>query len=107
MGNLESKEIDWFINTLQEHFEVIVNLNEIGFEAVELGLEEVEDFYVPTELFEEVPESLLYETMLFDDELENLWIGAVAFYPNTPNWCIQVITKNGELVFRKVLPLIE
>jgi hypothetical protein len=107
MGNLDSKEIEWFGNTLQDKFGVIFNPNEISYEAVELGLDEVDDFYVPTELFGEVPVSLLYETMLFDDEQENLWVGAVAFYPNTSNWCIQVITKNGDVVLRKLLPFVE
>jgi len=103
MNNPDAKEIVWFVEKLQNQFGISVDPKEIGYEAVELGVDEVDDLYVPAELFEVVPTSLLYETMVFDDELDNLWIGAVAFYPNTPNWCIQVITKNGEVVFRKVL----
>lgn len=103
MGNIESSEIEWFVNTLQVQFGIIVDPNLIVYEAVELGLAEVEDFFVPTELFDEVPATLLYETMIFDDDLDNVWVGAIAFYPNSSNWCLEVITKNGEVVFRKVL----
>jgi len=108
MGNLDAKEIEWFINTLQSQFGINVDPESIGYEAVELGLDEVEDFFVPSELFEEVPTSLLYETMVYDDRLDNLWVGAIAlFHPDSPEWCLQVITKNGEMVLRKVLPIVQ
>jgi hypothetical protein len=107
MNNLDAKEIEWFVTTLQNQFEINVDSNTICYEAVELFIEEVEDFFVPTELFEEVPTSLLYETMVFEDMLENLWVGAIAYNPNTSSWCLQVITKNGEVVLRNVLPLVE
>jgi len=107
MENLNEREIEWFISTMKSQFGLSVNPNEIGYEAVELGVDEVEGFYVPTELFEVVPTTLLYESMVFDDEFDNLWVGAVAYYPNSPDWCLQVITKNDEVVLRNVLPISE
>jgi len=102
-----TREMEWFMQTLKENFDMEVSAGEISVEAIELGLSEVESFFVPSELFEVVPETLLYEIMLADDETENEWIGAVAFYPNLPDWCLQVVTKNGELILRNVLPLIQ
>jgi len=104
---LLSKEVHWFVETLRDQFQVSVTTEEIAVEATELGMEEVADFYVPSELFEVAPETLLYEIMVMDDERQNEWIGAVAYYPNLPDWCLQVLTKNGELVLRKVLSVIE
>jgi len=101
-----SREMRWFTETLRFRFDVKVAAEEVAIEAVELGMDEVEDFFVPVELFEEAPTSLLYEMMVHDDEQENLWVAAIAFYPNTPNWCIQVITKNGEAVLRQLLPFV-
>lgn len=107
MTNSITKEIHWFMQTLKDDFDMEVSAEEISVEATELGLSEVESFFVPSELFEVVPETLLYEIMIADDETENEWVGAVAFYPNLPDWCLQVVTKNGELVFRNVLPIIQ
>lgn len=102
-----TREMEWFLTTLQKEFSVTVAATEVAVEAIELGLSEVESFFVASELFEVVPETLLYEIMLAEDETKNEWIGAVAFYPNLPDWCLQVVTKNGELILRSVLPLIQ
>ena len=40
--------------------------------------------------------------MIVDEEQTNVWVGAIAFYPDIPEWCLQVITKNDEMIFRKV-----
>lgn len=99
-----TREMEWFMQTLKENFNVEVSTDEISVEATELDLSEVESFFVPCEQFEVVPETLLYEIMLAEDKTEYEWIGAVAFYPNIPDWCLQVVTKNGELVLRKLIP---
>ncbi|NYF23551.1 hypothetical protein [Sporosarcina sp. JAI121] len=107
MTNSITKEFQWFMQTLKENFKMELSAEEISVEAIELGLSKVESFFVPSELFEVVPETLLYEIMIADDETKNEWVGAVAFYPNLPDWCLQVVTKNGELILRNVLPLIQ
>ncbi|MFJ8065492.1 hypothetical protein ACIQYS_12745 [Psychrobacillus sp. NPDC096426] len=105
MENRLSREMEWFVGTLLNEFGVEVEVSDIGIEATELGMDEVEDFFVPMELFGELPETLVYEIMIVDDEKNNVWVGAISFYPDSPEWCLQVVTKNGELVFRNVLPL--
>lgn len=105
MANEILWEFHWFMETLKNDFGVEVIAEKVGVEATELGLDEVEDFFVPSELFDNLPETLLYELMIMDDELDNVWVGAIAFYPNSPDWCLQVITKNGEMVLRNLLPL--
>ncbi|MFD1031854.1 hypothetical protein [Metaplanococcus flavidus] len=107
MKATDEKEIDWFITTLQEQFNLCILSDDIGYEAMELGLDEVEASFVPSELFEEVPATLLYETMIVDDPEGIVWVGAVAYYPHSSEWCLQVITKNDEVVLRKVLPFID
>lgn len=98
-----SKELHWFMETLKKEFEVKVAVEDIGLEATELGTEEVADFYVPSELFTEVPDKFLYEVMVVDDDYYNEWIGAVVFYPNTSNWCLQIVIKNGDLIKRTLI----
>lgn len=99
-----SKEIHWFMETLEKEFQVTVDSKNVGYEATVLSVDEVDNSYVPTELFTEVPETFLYEIMIVDDNEANEWIGAVAFYPETPEWCLQLILKNGELQVRNLLP---
>ncbi|NEU30586.1 hypothetical protein GN156_07280 [bacterium LRH843] len=106
MGVEISRELHWFLETMQEKFGIIVDAAAIGIEAIELGLDEVEDFFVPEEVLEELPETLLYEIIIYDGDLYNDWVGGIAFHPNRPEWCLQVITLNDEVVFRKTLPLI-
>lgn len=103
--NQLTREMEWFLDTLRKEFGIEVTAESIALEGIDLGLDEVEDFYVPVELFEELPETLLYEIMVADDEEENEWVGGIAFYPNLSDWCLQVITKNDELILRNVLPL--
>jgi len=55
-----SKEINWVTETLWSKFGVKVTADSIALEGVELGLDEVEDFFVPHELFDYLLESLLY-----------------------------------------------
>jgi len=101
-----TREMKWFLDTLKVRFNVELTAKEISVEATELGMSEVESFFVPGELFEVAPETLVYEIMVVEDDTENEWVGGIAFYPHRPNWCLQVIMKNGELVVRNVLPLI-
>lgn len=109
MGNYEhdsqaqSKEMEWFRETLEKNFQIKVSSKEIGLEATMLSVDEVDKSYVPYELFTDVPETFLYEIMITDDEEANEWIGAIAFYPNSPDWCLQIIVKNEKLVLRNVL----
>lgn len=98
-----SREVHWFMETLEREFHLKVAVEEIGLEATELSTEEVEDFYVPRELFKEIPATFLYEVMIVDDDQGNEWIGAVTYYPNTPNWCLQIVMKNGELLTRTLI----
>lgn len=102
-----TRELAWFLRSLDESFDVKALVEDVSVEAVELGKEEVDCFYLPAEALEELPETLLYEMMIVDDEARNEWVGAVAFYPDSPEWCLQVITKNGQLVYRKPLPVNE
>ncbi|MGE6415791.1 hypothetical protein ACQKDD_16625 [Planococcus kocurii] len=103
----KSKELEWFLETLEKNFQVKVGLEDVGVEATMLSVDEVDKSYVPFELFTDVPETFLYEIMVVDDHKTNEWIGAVAFYPNSPEWCLQLILKNRKLEIRKLLPVVK
>ena len=50
-----------------------------------------------------MPEALIFETMLVYDEEGTEWLGVVALHPETNEWCLQVILKEGEPVLRELV----
>jgi len=105
-GVLISREVQWFIDTLRKDYGVRITAQEVGYEGLELGMDEVDEVFIPHELFELPPTTLLYELMIVEDSEGNLWSGMIGFYPNSPEWCLQVITKNDEVQLRKLLSII-
>lgn len=99
-----SREMHWFIKTLRTKFRVETTAEEIGYESVELAVEEMGEFFVPLEVPGKLPDTFLYELMICDDADGNVWVGAIAYHPDSPDWCLQVVTKNDNLVLRNALP---
>ena len=106
-GVLISREVQWFIDTLRKDYGIRVSSQEVGYEGLELGMDEVDEMFVPYELFEVPPSTLLYELMVVEDSEGNVWSGTIAFYPQSPEWCLQVITKNEQLLLRKLLSILD
>ena len=95
------KELDWFVKTLESEFSVEVDRNQISYEGNELYLDEIDESLIPSEMLDNLPESLLFETMVFDHEDGTEWLGMVAMDVETREWYLQVILKDGEPVLRK------
>lgn len=102
-----SREMRWFMQTLQDEYGITVVAEEITVEAVELGLDEVDEAFIPVELFEVPPVTLLYEIMLVEDNEGNTWTGSVSFYPNSPHWCLQLVLKNDTVQLRNLLSVLD
>lgn len=97
------KELNWFVKTLEDEFKVEVDLNQISYEGNELYLDEIDESLIPSELTTGLPDQLLFETMMFEDEQGIEWIGAIASHPESRKWLIGIILKNGEPVLRKLI----
>ncbi|MED4464483.1 hypothetical protein [Metabacillus fastidiosus] len=93
--------INWFVKTLEKEFLVAIDGNQISFEGHELYLDEIDESLVPKEMLKGFPDSILVETMLFDDRDEIEWIGMVVEHPESRKWLLQVLLKDGEPVLRK------
>ncbi|PIC83065.1 hypothetical protein [Sporosarcina sp. P1] len=106
-GVLISREVQWFVDTLRKDYGIRVTAQEVGYEGLELGMDEVDEVFIPKELFEVIPTTMLYELMILDESKGNVWSGTIGFYPNSPEWCLQVIMKNDELQLRKLLSLLD
>ena len=91
----------WFKQVLENEFDVKVDEKQISYEGNELYLDEIDESLIPKEFSMGLAPSLLFETMVFDDEEGTEWIGVIALHPETNEWCLQVILKDGEPVLRK------
>lgn len=106
-AKLISSEVNWFVQILRKDYGVKVTAQDVSTEGLELGMDEVDAAFIPQELFEIIPSTLLYELMIVEDSEGNVWSGTVGFYPNSPEWCLQVITKNDEVQLRKLVSIID
>lgn len=96
-------ELDWFVEKLEIEFKVEVERGQISFEGNELYLDEIDESLIPSEMFLNLPESLLFETMLYEDIAKTEWLGVIALHPETNDWCLQVILKDGKSVLRELI----
>lgn len=106
-AKLISSEVNWFVRILRKDYGIKVTAQDVSTEGLELGMDEVDAAFIPQELFEVIPSTLLYELMIVEDSEENVWCGTIGYYPNSPEWCLQVITKNDEVQLRKLLSIID
>jgi hypothetical protein len=97
------EEVNWFVGILKDKFHVQVTHDQVGYEGTELYVDEIDESLIPKELLETMPEALLFETMLVCDEEGTEWLGVVALHPETNEWCLQVILKEGEPVMRELV----
>lgn len=104
-GQLISKEMEWFLHTLRKDYGVRITAQEVGTEGVMLGTDEVDAAFVPHEVFAIMPSNLLYELLVTEDQQRSIWCGAVVFYPDSSDWCLQILTKNDEVVLRRPLTI--
>lgn len=97
------KELDWFVKALEMEFSVKVDRNEISYEGNELYLDEIDESLIPADMLDNLPEQLLFETMVLDNEDGTEWMGIVAMDVETRQWYLQVILKDDKPVLRNRL----
>ncbi|KIQ94698.1 hypothetical protein LH47_01166 [Anoxybacillus thermarum] len=88
--------IDWFVTAMKRTFNVAVNIDEVGYEAYELYHEELDNYLVPEEHLEKLPNPLLFETLRYVDENRNEWIAGFVGEKLYEVWI-----KNGERIAQK------
>lgn len=97
------REHEWFVSILKDEFEVEAELKEVSFEANELYLDEIDESLIPNEMREGLPEVLMFETMVFEDHEEIEWIGAIAKDPESKEWLLKIVIRDGETVLIQLM----
>ncbi|MED3724480.1 hypothetical protein [Geobacillus stearothermophilus] len=88
--------MDWFVRTMKRTFNVAANIDEVGYEAYEFYHEELDNYLVPEEHLEKLPNPLLFETLRYVDEKRNDWIAGFVRDEETGEKLYEVWIKNGE-----------
>jgi hypothetical protein len=95
------KELDWFITTVECEFKVQADREEVSYEGIQLYRHEIDESLIPSDMLLNLPESLLFETLVFDSPNGTEWLGIVAMDVESKEWYLQVILKDGEPVLQK------
>lgn len=91
------------VNHLEKVHGVEVNQAEIVSEAVTLFQDEIDPEFFPIEYLNELPDPLLFVTMVYVDQQEQEWIFCLATKEDDVHkWLHAVCLKNRELVDRNV-----
>ncbi|WJQ10371.1 hypothetical protein QT237_16995 [Geobacillus stearothermophilus] len=88
--------MDWFVRTMKRTFNVAVTIDEVGYEAYEFYHEELDNYLVPEEHLEKLPNPLLFETLAYVDGNGNEWIAGFVRDEETGEKLYEVWIKNGE-----------
>ncbi|WP_231106948.1 hypothetical protein, partial [Anoxybacillus flavithermus] len=75
--------MDWFVRTMERTFNVAVNIDEVGYEAYEFYHEELDNYLVPEEHLEKLPNPLLFEALMYVDAEGYEWIAGVVVNEET------------------------
>ncbi|AZB44584.1 hypothetical protein CEF21_21115 [Bacillus sp. FJAT-42376] len=75
MEKEERIELNWFTKMIAPLIGLKVQESEVSSEGVILFKDEVMDCFVPAVLLNELPEKLLFETMIYEQEDGTEWIG--------------------------------
>lgn len=97
------KEHEWFVSILKDEYEIEAELEEVSFEANELYLDEIDESLIPNEMRDGLPEVLMFETIVFEDHEEIEWIGAIAKDPESQEWLLKLVLRDGEAVLIQLM----
>lgn len=93
--------IEQLIDFMKEKFGVKVEINAVGEEAVLLFHEELDEELISRDALKILPNPVLFQTYIYDDESE--WIIGIALEAVTNNPLFLICMKDGARVYEKSL----
>jgi hypothetical protein len=89
---------DWFVETMEKVFRIIVKKENVSYESYDFFHEEIDDLLVPAEHLEKLPDPLLLETLSYVDDKGYEWIAGVVLDEESGEKLYEVWIKNGEQI---------
>jgi hypothetical protein len=90
------KYVDWFRWRMKKTFNKDVPLDEISYEAYEFYHDELDEYLVPQEHLERLPNPLILETNQYVDVDGYEWIAGIVEDQSSKEKIYEVWIKNGE-----------
>ncbi|MED0665577.1 hypothetical protein P4T04_04510 [Bacillus badius] len=95
--------VNWFIEGYKKLTGKTVLAEQVGYEAVELAQEEIGYEFIPDEDLRKLPDPLLVETCVYDDEDGNEWIAGIVLCGDLNAGIYTFWTRNGESISRQFI----
>lgn len=93
--------IEQLVDFMGEKFSVTVETNAVGEEAVLLYHEELDEQLISEDVLQILPNPILFQTYIYNDESE--WIIGFALQAKTNNPLFLICMKDGVRVYEKLL----
>jgi hypothetical protein len=94
--------VDWFVATIKDKFDMVVDSKEVSFEAYEFYHEELDELLIPEEHLKKLPDPLLFETLMYVDNEGYEWVAGVVKDKEIGILLYEVWIKNGEQLANKL-----
>ena len=77
------ESIQLFIELMKKHCDVPLDERKISVESTELYQDEIDEKLIPTDHLKCLPDPILFETLLYEDEMGMEWLAGIAINPIT------------------------
>lgn len=95
-------DVIWFSNRMQEKFAHDVATKHVSYEAHLLYQDEIDEFIIPQEYLQQLPNPLLTQLYHYVDKQKQEWLLALVIDEITRQIICEVVLKNGKVISRQI-----
>lgn len=92
-------DIMWFKEEILSRFGITITPDEVGYEAVELGHDEIDETIISKEELEFLPNPLLAQTFMYTHSNEDEWLLIIVHHEHDGTMLYQTWLKNNQKVY--------
>lgn len=97
------ESIQLFRKILKEHGDMELEESKITIESTELYQDEIDERLIPIEHLKLLPDPILFDTVLYEDEKGSEWLAGIVINPATREREYIVLILNGEPMVHQFL----
>ncbi|PKG24283.1 hypothetical protein [Niallia nealsonii] len=97
------ESIKLFKKFMIQHSDIVLEESKISFESTELYQDEIDEKLISIKHLKQLPNPILFDTLLYEDDKGNDWIAGIAVNPETREREYIVLILNGEPITHRFL----